>query len=435
VGVADECTGKFIAPQTPLRATDHNGKILDEVCFKGKGPRHVFLIGDWGGVTATGAPRPAWKGERQIVEPIDTSAQQRVSDQMRLRATNGTGNRPDYILNVGDCFYWGGIEAMCGAPPFQHVHTEQFSNVFELVYAGDGHDSVQWLGVLGNHDYGGYHFTAAWDQMIGYTWERPPPWTGRWMMPAQYWGAKVHYPDADPSFSIDYFFMDTNVFDAKDPDLDHAHNICSGKNNPAGASCGPQGPVSLADCHGWFERLWEEQAKWIDGLLASSNADWQVIVTHFPPTYGTDFWEDISERYGVDLITAGHHHNQNVHYQEELLGPTAWIVSGGGGGIVSESHPHEEGEDDQYGFVDLVFTKTELDIVAVSHGGKVRSTTKVLPRVPGQKKVLTKTTTPASRTAAGKGGDGKGSDSEAQPVDDADEVEATGATSQQERLI
>merc|ERR1719401_580166 len=72
--------------------------------------------------------------------------------------------------------------------------------VFESIYEGEGLDGKQWLGVLGNHDYGGYTFTAAWDQAIAYTWGGPKS-TGRWVTPARYWSAKVHYPD----FSVDYY--------------------------------------------------------------------------------------------------------------------------------------------------------------------------------------------------------------------------------------
>jgi len=33
--------------------------------------------------------------------------------------------------------------------------------------------------------------------------------------------------------------------------------------------------------------------------------------------------------------------------ESNLVAPTAWIVSGGGGGITSEAEPTETGEDDQ----------------------------------------------------------------------------------------
>ncbi|CAK0796528.1 unnamed protein product, partial [Prorocentrum cordatum] len=108
-----------------------------------------------------------------------------------------------------------------------------------------------------------------------------------------------------------------------------------------------------------------DQARWAEALLAKSKAEWQVVVTHFPTSYGTVFWKDMSLRHGIDLIVSGHHHYQQVRYHDEnsegedTLGPTAWIVSGGGGGIVSESNPHEDGHDDQYGFIDLSFTAEE----------------------------------------------------------------------------
>jgi len=306
---------------------------------------------------------------------VDDRAQQRVAGQMRRRAAE---SNPDYVLNAGDNFYWGGIQTLCGARPYAQVDTGQWGPIYEEVYRGPGLDGKQWLGVLGNHDYGGFTFSSGWDQVIGYTWGGPPPCTGRWMTPAQYWSARAEYPD----FSVDYFFLDTNVFDAFDPHDNPDHNICSLQHTPNGASCGAQGPSSVWDCPAWFRRLWRDQTDWLQRRLSNSSADWQVAVTHFPPTFGRAGWERLVERHGIDLIVSGHVHQQEVHYMEagNFLRPTAWIVSGGGGGITSEGVPDAEGADDQYGFFDITLFKEEILIQAISHGGQVRSGTKVLPR-------------------------------------------------------
>merc|ERR1712241_1155993 len=100
-------------------------------------------------------------------------------------------------------------DAACGASDIAWIQTNQFQVGFEPVYSGPGLDGKPWLGVLGNHDYGGYRFDQGWDQLIGYTWGN----SGRWVMPAQYWRATVHYPE----FAVDYFFLDNNVFDAAEP--------------------------------------------------------------------------------------------------------------------------------------------------------------------------------------------------------------------------
>merc|ERR1719444_373758 len=72
--------------------------------------------------------------------------------------------------------------------------------------------------------------------------------------------------------------------------------------------------------------------------------DWQMIVTHFPPSYHTlRELTPLVEKHGVDLIMAGHSHLQMVWYQQTYIdydiGDTAWVISGGGGGVSSEGPP------------------------------------------------------------------------------------------------
>ncbi|CAK9114610.1 Metallophos domain-containing protein [Durusdinium trenchii] len=87
----------------------------------------------------------------------------------------------------------------------------------------------------------------------------------------------------------------------------------------------------------------------LDGLSKSS-ADWQFVATHFPVEHGLDQWKALSKTFGIDLILTAHRHIQEVHVDDEvnLVKPTAWIVSGGGGGITSEGTPTEDGQDDQW---------------------------------------------------------------------------------------
>merc|ERR1719188_2859488 len=98
--------------------------------------------------------------------------------------------------------------------------------------------------------------THAWDQAVGYTWTTGGSSTGRWMTPALYWSVKVNYPD----FSVDYYFMDTNVWDGLDPKDPSNRNICGQAHNHDGASC-PGGPSSIWNCPHWFAKLWKVQEK------------------------------------------------------------------------------------------------------------------------------------------------------------------------------
>jgi hypothetical protein len=308
------------------------------------------------------------------VPGADDCAQQRVAAEMAKRAAV---NPPSYVINVGDNFYWAGINSHCGSSSYPGKdETGQWAEGFERIYTGEGLDGKQWLGVLGNHDFGGRVFTSGWDEVIAYTWS-----SSRWVTPALFWAAKVHYVDV----SVDYYFVDSNVWDAMDPDLDPEHNICSRSYNQPNASCGVHGPRSLSDCPSWFGNIWRQQLSWLDRELSASDADWQVVVTHFPPlgSWGEDQWDHLAKQHGIDLFIAGHLHHQFViapHADTNPFGATAIIVSGGGGGITSEGVPDANGDDDEYGFMDLTLSKRHILIEAVSHGGQIRSTTRVHPR-------------------------------------------------------
>eukprot|EP00913_Durusdinium_trenchii_P028200 g26438.t1 len=129
----------------------------------------------------------------------------------------------------------------------------QFDQIFEGVYQGAGLSHKPWFSVLGNHDWGGFKFDNAWDQQMSYTWA-----SDRWVLPAPYYKTSVVY--ADLGFDVDYYFLDSNFVDAKPPEEDPNHNMCSRKNNKPSATCGAaDGPTSVDSCPGWFAALWEEQ--------------------------------------------------------------------------------------------------------------------------------------------------------------------------------
>ncbi|CAK0833048.1 unnamed protein product, partial [Prorocentrum cordatum] len=189
----------------------------------GPGSRHAFVIGNWGGVQpeSGGPPTPADYTRRQVV-PEDLQIQQNVAKAMADRAE---ASAPDYVLNAGGNFHKMGISAHCDA--FETpADTPQWADIYENMYVGPMAD-VQWLCVLGSVDYGGSTFTAGWDQQIAYTWERPPPWSGRWILPAQYYSSRVLYDD----FTVEYFFVDSNRWSAypkvvlgAPPRLEHMHS-------------------------------------------------------------------------------------------------------------------------------------------------------------------------------------------------------------------
>jgi hypothetical protein len=381
-----QCSPFFVPPEKPTRPEQHNGVALQDTCFTGEGPFHAFIIGDWGSLWGfKAAPHLGHRKERGqgFVWPIDNQPQLLVRDQMKKRAPL---SNPDYILNVGDDFYWAGINAWCGKEDFTEMSTNQFQVFFEDTYTGPGLDGKQWLGILGNHDYGGFLYHSGWDQIIGYTWNQHG--TGRWMNPAQYYRSTVRYPD----FSVDYYFLDTNVWDANGPYDQSPRNICSGHNG-AGAYC-PAGLNSTWICPMYFRGLWDRQKDWLDEVVPLSTADWRIVVTHFPPYFGKEEWMDVARKHEIDFIITGHRHSQFVRQvgddpvliwpdwgtgayavgYTDFLDPTAWVVSGGGGGITSEHAPSWDGNDDQYGFMDMTLSKDNITVEAISHSGIVRHT-------------------------------------------------------------
>eukprot|EP00435_Cladocopium_sp_Y103_P016939 s3154_g4.t1 len=273
----------------PPTAMGYKGIDWAPISVYGTGVKHIFAIGDWGGMDGSLSPccgRPAiiayagghtpgphvfprsrWNRahsellctHKQFVEcfntrgsscaagcgfvpEVDMQPQFLVANAFRARAAM---KNPDYILNVGDNFYWGGIEIDCGSTPMSQISgtaRHQFDQVFEGIYQGAGLSNKPWLSILGNHDWGGRQFYNGWDQQIAYTWA-----SNRWRMPAPYWSQHVSYPDL--GFDVDIIMHDSNAMNAQDPGEDPEHNMCSRKHNRPDASCASTGgPASIDSC-------------------------------------------------------------------------------------------------------------------------------------------------------------------------------------------
>ncbi|CAE7576467.1 tbpA [Symbiodinium sp. KB8] len=207
----------------PTGVKTHNGASWETMRISGTDTKHIFALGDWGSLLGIGSGAPKaiiqYKGGHtpgphtmarhrgpgcstkemsdcfgatavcptncHFKAEIDLHAQTLVATQMKKRAPE---SNPDFVLNVGDNFYWGGIETECGHPMSQiHPQTHaQFKVIFEDIYNGPGLDGKPWLSVFGNHDLGGFQFNKAWDQQIAYTFA-----SDRWRLPAMYWMQRV----------------------------------------------------------------------------------------------------------------------------------------------------------------------------------------------------------------------------------------------------
>lgn len=170
-------------------------------------------------------------------------------------------------------------------------------------------------------------------------------------MPGQYWWQTIKYN----GFDVDFFMLDSNFHDGKKPGQDKNHNICQGHGTCYG--------VDQYHCSSWLHTVWDESKDMLRKGLASSQATWKIVVTHFP---GSTVAGDLSEfSHQIDLLFTGHQHDQKAGNDHGI----DWIISGGGGGVSSDGHPSYDGHDDAYGFVDFTISKTELKYEMLSWGG------------------------------------------------------------------
>jgi hypothetical protein len=135
------------------------------------------------------------------------------------------------------------------------------------------------------------------------------------------------------------------------------------------------------------------QLVWLDKMLNKSKADWQIILTHFPPEAFThykknvDDWKELGHKYGIDLYISAHRHQQELRpYDDNLVKLNAqipYVVAGGGGGVTSEGFPNggESGVGSlQYGFFDMTVSKDKLLIQGYNQLGYETSHMRVIKR-------------------------------------------------------
>lgn len=365
----------------PQKPGIYNGIQWVDECIDGT-EEHFFGIGDWGGLTP-GVPAPNTHGNRPVNPTIDNAAQNLVANVMNAQAEI---SKPKFVVNVGDNFYWGGVDFAnanswdaehCGdfvKDPSKACNHYRFQQYYDNIYNAPSLANAPWFTVFGNHDWGGYAYETGWDGQIYKTW---CPGTGsdgfnRWRMPGMYWRQKVQFRD----FSVDFFMMDGNMNDVIPGDLNH--NICQRTHNMAqGGVCNvPNATLRHEkDCSDFLHKLWKDGTEWLKAGLATSSAEWQIVVIHYPPIWQKDFWHEIAgSNSGLDLLITGHTHVQELHLPGEVTNPMKnftipWLITGGGGGVTSEGEPDTNGKDDQYGFVDFTINKDTINIEMHSHGG------------------------------------------------------------------
>jgi len=413
-----KCSAPGATPARPANAQGNNGVTWPTLCQDDTSEAVFFGIGDWGGMCGWNGKK-CEKGKPNLdctykygdaalpgmpctfplrppqIKEIEGHVQKKISDRMAERndILTKAGTPPQYILNVGDNFYPGGIDVHCGNTDVEDHTKNQFEMVWKQVYPGELTERMEWWGVLGNHDYGGVCYVKGWDQQVMYTYD---PEGAKWMVPGQYWMRSVQYKN----MKIDFFFVEGSWADTKDggggQDIKHdicqygqggTGRFCENEYYPgSGADCAATGPHNGGDCENWFRSMWGAQYKWLMDKVPNSDADWQIVVTHYPGSSGLGHagqdridWREWGPKMGLDLIISGHKHYQRV-YKGAIPGEggieiwdkgTVSVITGGGGGITTDNPGpiSRVGQDFSYGFVEFHATLEEIKITLYSHGG------------------------------------------------------------------
>ena len=200
-----------------------------------------------------------------------------------------------FVLTLGDNIYNTGVTG---------TDDPKWQTCFEQVYTASSLQ-IPWYASLGNHDY--YGNVQA---QVDYT-----NVSSRWKIPARYY---YFEKNADEKTTVLFVIIDTNPF------LESYRNM---KKN------------------GTYDTFIDEvnsqntdtQLKWIDSVLASSNAKWKIVAGHHPVYSGGEHGNTdelieklrtLLEKYGVDMYLAGHDHD--IQYLKKEGGSVNYFVSGAG---------------------------------------------------------------------------------------------------------
>lgn len=259
--------------------------------------------------------------------------QKEVAEQMGIFAE---ANDVKFLSVLGDNFYENGVTG---------TDDSHWKKSFEDVYTAKSLQ-VPWYVVLGNHDYR-ENPQAQIDYM---------QLSSRWKMPARYYSENIMINDSTEALFV---YIDTSPF------VESYYTRSSMKN-------------VLTQNTG-------EQLKWIDSVLANSNAKYKIVSGHHPVySYGehgqtielVQQLKPILEKYNVNLYLAGHEHDMQYLYDG---GSVRYFVSGAG----SETRSTESGpltifaKGKTAGFLLLNFTTGNIKAAFVDHKGNVLYQTEI----------------------------------------------------------
>ncbi|XP_075560032.1 tartrate-resistant acid phosphatase type 5-like [Dermacentor variabilis] len=237
-----------------------------------------FLVfGDWGGL-------PFY--------PYTTRIQRNLAKTMAVVAA---AKRIDFVLSLGDNFYFKGVRS---------VDDRRFKRTFEDVYSAPSLQ-VPWLILAGNHDHDG-NVSAQ----IEYS-NR----SKRWHFPFYYYNKTYQIPGA-ANHTLDILMLDTVLLCGNtDPEDEESQPVLLNRN----------------------EALYNRQFRWINKILAQSEARYVLVAGHYPIysacSHGTTKClerdlDPLLQKYRVNAYLAGHDHDLQ-HIRPERLGwNVEYFVSG-----------------------------------------------------------------------------------------------------------
>jgi tartrate-resistant acid phosphatase type 5 len=264
------------------------------------------------------------------------------TDQMEVAEQMGKAAKDmgaQFVIAVGDNFYENGVAS---------VEDKHWKQSFENVYTAPSLQ-VPWYAILGNHD---YH--ANCDAQIAYSKISP-----RWKMPARYY-MQSHQIDKD--VTADFFYLDTTpmmrVY------YDHFFE------EPTRAQ------VITQDV--------PKQMAWFKQALASSKAQWKIVIAHHPIYSGGDHGDTpeliesvlpLLHEHGVQVYFNGHDHN----LQHLMAGEVNLFDSGAG----SQHRPARTTEHTKFaeassGFTTVSLGPDKMNVCMIDNNGKLLYTTSIL---------------------------------------------------------
>jgi len=235
---------------------------------------------------------------------------------------------PEIIITTGDNFYPNGVASV--DDPYWNTSYEQVYKGYPLF--------VPWYATLGNHDYRG-----SIQAQIDYTNK-----SKRWNLPAQYY----HHDFVEDEVNARLVFLDTSPFNDEYYEEEKYAKVHD------------QDTIS--------------QLLWMNAVLSSSKADWNIVIGHHPMYTGGKRINDKNHirphlekrlnNLNVDAYFAGHEHDMQ-HIKPE--GKMHHFISGAG----AELRPTSMLDISLFAeatsaFAVVSLTKTDMFVQFISHKGE-----------------------------------------------------------------